>query len=61
MKYRPSLDQIEVALIGIVALLLLVLSLYHLTHEGLPSGVMEMASFLMLVTAAIIALRSSAR
>jgi len=52
---RPPVKYIEITLISIVALLVLILSIYHMSHHGVPSGIMEMAAFWILATAAIIA------
>ncbi len=52
---RPPVKYIEITFISIVATLVLILSIYHWTHDGVASGIMEMAAFWMLAAAAIIA------
>ena len=54
---RPAPRVVETALIGVVAAFLLALAVYHLSHRGLPSGVIEVAGFLFLVAAAAISAR----
>jgi len=52
---RPPVKYIEITFISIVATLVLILSIYHWTHRGVASGIMEMAAFGMLAAAAFIA------
>ena len=52
---RPPMKYIEITFIGIVATLVFILSIYHWTHNGESSGIMEMAAFWILAAAAIIA------
>ncbi len=54
---RRRMLYVEVMLITAVALLLVVLGIYHLTHAGMPSGIMELAAFLVLVAATLAAIR----
>jgi hypothetical protein len=52
---RPPVKYIEITLISIVAILVFILSIYHWTHNGEASGIMEMAAFCILTAAAVIA------
>lgn len=50
MGYK-RLSKIQLALLGVVGFLILVLGIYHFTHEGMNSGRLELASFVMLMLA----------
>ena len=50
MGYK-RLSKIQLVLLGVVAFLILVLGIYHFTHQGLNSGRLELASFVMLMLA----------
>ena len=52
---KPPSRYVEIALIGLVALALLGLGVYHSSHQGVPSGIIELSASCLLAAAATLA------